>query len=189
MTKETRNRLIARICLGCAGLIACFTFAEVVKNALPKGQNDSQETLDKLARIGRALQIYRQEFGVLPASQRADYIDAGLPFSLSVLGSDPSKAWYVDPANFSVPNPAVPGPYSFRELYYRKEAYGTRLLPPMGEIYKERGESLPVLEVTDWVPNEVWLQDTDVTLPVLRLDGSVVMITRNTRKMWDVWEK
>lgn len=183
------RQLVARATIVLAGLTACFAFAGVVKSGIPKGKNDSQETLDKLARIGRALQLYRQEYGSLPVNERVDYIDAGLPFSLSVLGTDPSKNWYVDPTNFQVPNPSVPGLYTFRELYYRREAYGTRLLPPMGDVYKRRGEQFPVLEATDWIPEEVWQQNADVTLPVLRLDGTVEMIKRNTRNMWEVWEK
>ena len=105
---NNRQKLLVRICVVGIGMLASFALAGFFKSAPPKPQNSQQDMLDKLHRIGRALQLYRAEYGVLPVDQRIDYADAGLPPTLSVLVKDPGKAWYVPLEDFQVPVRLVP---------------------------------------------------------------------------------
>ena len=86
---KNHQKLLARIYIVGIGMLASFALAGFITKAAPKGQNNKQEVLDKLGRIGRALQLYRAEYGVLPVDQRKDYSDAGLPPTLDVLINDP----------------------------------------------------------------------------------------------------
>jgi len=135
----------------------------------------------KLTKIGKALQLYRQESGIKPVGEWESPADAGLPPLMTIL-TRPGHPWSVSPETFKLPSAAPPHPQ-------RKSDFAQIFLPPgveldadspyrdFGRTMRSRGEKLPTMgdfylgnlpKYKDLYPRQFVL--------VLRLDGTVEVV-------------
>ena len=140
----------------------------------------------KLETIGRALQLYRQEYGIKPISERRDYSDAGLPFHLRQL-AHPNRTHPIPVDSFFLPWDQAEGmASSFIQLYRPTGEPGAQ---QYAHLFASRGEKLPIFadlhmngeaELTGKVPSKAL---------ILRLDGTVELVTTETYGTHQLREK
>ncbi|MEW5882712.1 MAG: hypothetical protein AB1725_00620 [Armatimonadota bacterium] len=135
---------------------------------------DYEASIAKLRRIGQALQLYRQEWGVKPVEERRTYSDAGLPpFMLNLLTSP-----YRPDEGFEIFRVAQPNGFSrsvgthLYQVYVPPQIPGTVHIP--ADVFARRGESLPVLVDLNMNPKQ---DPGRLEAIVLRLDGTVEVIS------------
>jgi hypothetical protein len=140
---------------------------------MPQGY-DNEASLERLRRIGAALQIYREAHPPLEVADRRSPADAGLPPSMLHL-TKPGHAWSISPLDFRVPKPS-PGnerlSSHFSLLYW---ADGT-LPSSMKQWFAARGEELPILADFNSLLLTVPDQNGEYEVPILRLNGQVKIV-------------
>ncbi|MEW5882713.1 MAG: hypothetical protein AB1725_00625 [Armatimonadota bacterium] len=155
---------------------------------------DYEASIAKLRRIGQALQLYRQEWGVKPMEERRTYSDAGLPPSLAVLYSPAygSKPWHIEKGYFKVAAPQKPfdkAAMHFVPLFlteeFQRRGYPERYV----EALRGRGEMLPVF--ADLNANSVaeYAGNRNLRAVVLRLNGAVEVVEYSSTDQWDLWNR
>jgi hypothetical protein len=135
---------------------------------------DPTESIAKLTEIGRALQIYRQEYGVKPVSVRRSFSDAGLPPNIFVLAHAGHK-WSLATGyqSFKLSNAVyLRSLDSSFLLTYRKYEEPDATL---NSFFSSRGERLPILLDMNPTPRVEHAQGR-ITAYALRLDGTVELI-------------
>jgi hypothetical protein len=144
----------------------------------PQGRAEYDYALSrqKLETIGRALQLYRQEYGIKPVEDRRDFSDAGLPFYLIQL-AHPNRSHPIPKDTFLMPYDVGKNyASSFVQLY---RVPGQPEFDVRSPLFAERGEKLAIFvdlnmngeaEVTGKAPSKAL---------VLRLDGTVDLVEVN----------
>jgi hypothetical protein len=176
------------------GCIAALVIAGITAFRNQKQGYDYEASIAKLRRIGQALQLYREEWGVKPVAERRTYSDAGLPPSLAVLYSPAysSKPWHIEKDYFKVAAPQKPFDKSamhFVPLYlteeFQRRGYSERYV----EALRGRGEMLPVF--ADLNANSVaeYAGDRNLRAVVLRLNGAVEVVGYSSTDPWDLWNR
>jgi hypothetical protein len=185
---KLNRRHAAQACL----VVSLFGLGWSVARSLPLAQEsddyDIELAASKLGQIGRALQIYRQEFGYKPVEERRRYWDAGLPPSLTVL-AEPGHAWSLKDgiATFKMPrirygNPAF---ITFAFTYNQDHAD----MPELDPFLVSRGEALPILIDENVTPRADFFDRESSVALALRLNGQVDLITFRPGKELDVLRK
>ncbi len=150
---------------------------------------DYESSISKLRRIGQALQLYREEWGVKPVGERENLSDAGLPpYGLYAL-MQPGKPWSLPKDAFLLDQPhagfeLLHLPVHFMVMFpsFNGDA------PP--SLLRERGEQLPIVADISMNSSEDLLrQPEDLEALVLRLDGSVELVRWNKRVRFDLLRK
>ncbi len=171
------------------GCIAALVTAGVTAFRNQNQGYDYEASISKLRRIGQALQLYREEWGVKPVAERTHASDAGLPPNIEVLSSNPNAPWYVPRETFRV---ASPNEFSARsEIHFQQTYWGTELekqLGPMAEFLTARGERLPILvDINSASAAEfVGTRKDGINYVVLRLDGSVEVVRHRRQTKHDI---
>lgn len=109
---------------------------------------------------------------------------------LAVLSLYPAKPWYVSPEDFKVASPRIPSDaYQFRVLYFNHRDIPT--YPDMSSKWASRGEDLPIMMDDSYPGDDAWCHGGTVSVPVLRLNGSVNFVTVETtdQHTFSVWDK
>lgn len=156
---------------------------------VPRGY-DPKEAKSRLAQIGRALQVYRQEVGIKPVEEWETPADAGLPPSLLYL-SIPGHAWSLPDglATFKLQSLKHPLPKSASDFAHLYLVPGIELKPgdpyeTFGALMKKRGEKLPIMADYNFGADE----EHQKLLPrrfaiVLRLNGKVEEVEHRSDSM------
>lgn len=178
------------------GLIVCvlvFSIATIILALKSKSDTyDYDEAIAKLKTIGRALQIYRAEYGYLPPNERKNYSDAGLPPSLHVLLKKGYK-WSLSDSNkvFQLTQPAlwrVGDDSHFLDLYWPE--WGYKQLGDISFFFKGRGENLPILADDNMNSIEDYLTPGNhAKALILRLNGEVELVTFDPTKRLELQKK
>jgi hypothetical protein len=173
--KLTPNKLWSAL-IATAAVCATMPVLAAMK---PQGQAeyDYATSRAKLERIGQALQLYRQEHGVKAVELRQNFSDAGLPFHLRQL-AHPNRTHPIPLDNFFLPWDQAEGmASSFIQLYRPTGEPGAQ---QYAHLFAARGEKLPILadlhmngeaELTGKAPGKAL---------ILRLDGTVDLVTTDT---------
>lgn len=174
---------LARLAITISCLFLAYAAVAGGAMLLPKEPYRAEDSISKLKKIGVALQLYRAEYGFLPVAQRKTYSDAGLPPSIATLTLVQGKPWSLPLSTFQIGNPITPDiSVHFRELYYAEEIAAKHKFPDIGYYLSHRGEELPVLQDMNYPDHELWSTNgVDFKTPVLRLDGTVELITVNAQ--------
>ncbi|MEW5882710.1 MAG: hypothetical protein AB1725_00610 [Armatimonadota bacterium] len=150
---------------------------------------DYEASFAKLRRIGQALQLYRQEWGVKPVEERMHASDAGLPPKLTVLSADPNAPWYVPRDTFTVESPnefSARFETHFQQSYW--DAEWEKRLGSMAEFLTARGERLPILVDINGstAADFVAMPEGGINYVILRLDGSVEVVRHRRQSKHDI---
>lgn len=147
--------------------------------ALPEGPCElvpgysESESRQKLEAIGRALQIYRQDYGLKPVAERKTLADAGLPPYLTVL-AQPGHSWSLPDGmeTFSISHPRYSCDLDRHCPHFIVTAWGfdvSKLLPV-------RGEDLVIGGDANFLDPANYYQPTWQHM-ALRLNGTVDIVT------------
>ncbi|HWP31841.1 MAG TPA: hypothetical protein VNK96_09010 [Fimbriimonadales bacterium] len=162
-----------------------------------QGGYDINESIAKLKAIGKALQIYRAEYGYLPVEQRKNYSDAGLPPFLSDALMDSGFAWSVPKDTFylSHPNDMHQGKcLSFTQLYVDsmedyESSYEYKKYGDLRELYAKRGEALPILMDFNMLSGKEMAEMTKFPVLILRLNGEVEQVEYLRDKPFEIYNR
>jgi hypothetical protein len=156
------------------GCIAALVTAGITAFRNQKQGYDYEASIAKLRRIGQALQLYREEWGVKPVAERRTYSDAGLPpFMLNLLTSP-----YRPEEGFEIFRVAQPNSFSrsvgthLYQVYIPPQMPDTA--PTPADVFVRRGESLPVLVDLNMNAKQ---EPGRLKAIVLRLDGTVEVVS------------
>lgn len=162
----------------------------LAKSVLTTKGYDPDESKARLAQIGRALQLYRQESGIKPVTEWEVPADAGLPPSLITLAM-PGHKWSLaeglETFKLTSLTRHVPNSISdFANLYLMPEI---ELKPgdpyeTFGSLMRSRGEKLPIMADYNFGQDEAHR----TLLPrrfaiVLRINGKVEIVEHRSDSM------
>lgn len=151
---------------------------------------DPNEAKSRLAQIGRALQIYRQEAGIKPVEEWTSPADAGLPPSLLYLATR-GHDWSLPEglATFKLKSLKRHVPNSASDFAHLYLVPGIELKPgdPYEEfpaLMKQRGEQLPIMADHNFGSDD----EHRKLLPrrfsiVLRINGKVEVVEHTSGSM------
>ncbi len=176
------------------GCVAALVTAGVTAFRNQSQGYDYEASISKLRRIGQALQLYREEWGVKPVAERRTYSDAGLPPSFTVLSSSAysDKPWHLDKSVFRVASPQKPWDKSamhFSPLYLPEMAQRVGYADRYAQALQSRGEMLPVLADLNGNSVAEYAANRDLRAVVLRLNGSVEVVEYSSTDQWDLWNR
>lgn len=141
------------------------------------GDYDEARNRAQLEKIGRALQMYRAEYGFVEPARRQTYSHAGLPPRIGQMAFITGKPWSltlsdIKPATYRSPNPGT-----FSQMYWGPERYHVQ--GDVSSLYRTRGERLIVMMDLETDPGLWKSADGIREALVLRLDGTVDKIQFN----------
>jgi hypothetical protein len=155
-----------------------------------KPDYDPVESRAKLEAIGRALQIYRQEYGVKPVGERRTMADAGMPRDVFVL-AQPGHAWSLPDGEATFKLSGVRIPHLGRSDYFMPYLSGW-MRGERGDGYRAllsgRGESLIVM-YDSHISVDSGLTPPARRVLVLRLGGTVEEIVYTDRGFSSIWSQ
>ncbi|MBS1721549.1 MAG: hypothetical protein JSS66_00920 [Armatimonadetes bacterium] len=159
----------------------CLILVAVTAGFIQDGQQyNPDESRAKLLSIGRALQLYRQEYGYLEnVAERKTYSDAGLPPYMAVL-IQPGHRWSTPNGikDFQISFPdtpdRAPNTSHFFITYWPKEL-DEGMNGSMEKYYALRGEKLIVLGDSNGTPTGMKASGVAKVM-ALRLDGTVDVV-------------
>jgi hypothetical protein len=173
-------------------LIGCIAALVIAGITAFRNQNqgyDYQASIAKLRRIGQALQLYREEWGVKPVDERETISDTGLPpFGLYAL-TQPGNPWSLPEEAFLLDQPHVGFemlhlPVHFMVMFPSFNGDAPR------SLLRERGEQLPIVaDISMNSSQDMLRHPEDLEALVLRLDGSVELVRWNKRVRFDLLTK
>jgi hypothetical protein len=141
------------------------------------GEYDEARNRAQLEKIGRALQLYRAEYGFVEPARRGSYSDAGLPLALNVLFEVPGKPWSLSRADFDPPTRRSHLRSTFAQMYWTPRQYAVH--GDVSSYFRTRGEQLIILLDPESEP-ELWKRPDGVRdVMVLRLNGTVGRVRFN----------
>jgi len=168
-------------------LLACFVTSATALGVSAwrsqGGEYDYDTAAEKLRRIGQALQLYREEYGVKPVVERKTPYDAGLPPNLKVLARVQGKRWSI-PEGMSVFQSDQPN-FLMQQIdngYLHCVEYphhpGSTHLPD--NYWQIRGDRAPVLADINMNDADAFNNNpTSLRALILRLDGTVELVMYN----------
>lgn len=159
---------------------------------------DLRETQTKLARIGRCLALYREEYKPLPVDRRKTYSDAGLPPTLLVFIQAKGRKWSLpggmEAFRISAPFGLYdikdnPNATHFSRLYWTPEHY--ERLGDISSFFSSRGDELPILADFSINTDAEFADHSRKTLRavVLRLNGKVDVVEFKHNEHLDILRK
>ncbi len=175
------------------GCIAALVTAGVTAFRNQNQGYDYEASISKLRRIGQALQLYREEWGVKPVAERRTYSDAGLPPTIALPAVLEGYAWSY-PGGSELLRVAQPnGVFANMNVHFM-QLYGPadREEAEKAAYYRLRGERLPIVadlnmnRGSDLAKNRA---SRDLKAIVLRLDGSVDVVTFDNVGAWPLLER
>jgi hypothetical protein len=147
------------------------------------GDYDEARNRAQLEKIGRALQLYRAEYGFVEPSRRRTYSDAGLPPRIAQWAFEVGKPWSLALSDIKPATYRQPEPGTFSQMYWGPERFGVH--GDLSNHYRTRGERLIVLMDLETDPGMWRSADGMREALVLRLDGSVDKIRFNHQVFLD----
>jgi hypothetical protein len=138
------------------------------------GDYDEARNRAQLEKIGRALQLYRAEYGFVEPARRRTYSDAGLPQLIAHLTLVNGKRWSLSMDDFRPATFRSASPGTFSQMYWGPEWFQN--LGDVSTLYRTRGEQMIVLMDVETDPSRWRSADGQREALVLRLNGMVEKI-------------